>query len=99
MEGLNDWSDKPTPDLVYFLSLALQNARGDFYQNLRYWVEDNGAKELRLKVRMTEKNFMARITQEAFTPAQIKAIMKDIVKEYPANMYGHDISNEEERVL
>ena len=37
-----EWGENPTEGQVYHLSLMLQNARGDFYTNLRYWVEDNG---------------------------------------------------------
>jgi len=88
-----------TDDRVYYQSIMLQNARWDFYENLRLWVEKNGVKEIRAKARMTERNFLLKLKNEAFTPEQIKAIMKDFVKPYPINMYGHDLTKEPEHEL
>lgn len=48
---------------------------------------------------MTEKNFMKKLLSETFSPAEIKAIMKDFITIYPANMYGHDLQNQPEHEL
>jgi len=93
------WCNRPPQDLIYHQSLLLQNARWDFYVNLFYWVERNGSKELRAKAKMTEKNFMKKLTSESFTPAEIKAIMQGFITVYPLNMYGHDLSEEPEHEL
>jgi hypothetical protein len=78
MEGMKAFS--PSTDFIYHLSLMLRNARIEFYTQLTYWVEDNSSKDLRAKVKMTEKNFLARLKSQTFTPEQIEAMMKDFVK-------------------
>lgn len=93
------WGSNPTADRVYYQSVMLQNARFDFYENLRYWVERNGSKELREKAGMSERNFTARLKNESFTSKQIKDMMNGFVKPYPPNMYGHDLSKEPEHEL
>ena len=94
-----EWAAMPTADRVYYHSLMLQNERYNFYTNLRYWVERNGSKELRGKADMSERNFTSRLKNESFTAEQIKAMMKGFIKPYPPNMYGHDLSKEEEHEL
>jgi len=93
------WGSNPTSDRVYYQSVMLQNARFDFYENLRLWVEKNGTKELRTKAKLTEKNFILRIKNETLTPEQIKAIMAGMVTVYRANMYGHDLAKQPEHEL
>jgi len=93
------WGNNPTADRVYYQAVMLQNARSDFYENLRLWIDSNGGKDLRAKLKMTEKNFLVRLKNESFTPDQIKALMKDFVKPYPANMYGHDLKKEPDNEL
>jgi len=94
-----EWSNLPTADRIYYQSLMLQNERWNFYTNLQYWVDSNGSKDLRAKIKMTEKNFLLRIKNQSLTPDQIKAIMNDFVPPHTKNMYGHDISKEPEHEL
>ncbi len=92
-----EWSDRPTADRIYYHSLMMANEQYNFYTNLRFWVERNGSKELRAKVKMTEKNFLNRVNLQTFTPQQVKAIMKGFVTEYGPLPFGYDLSKEPER--